>query len=94
MQAGSKLHLQHAQVNEGVELALLFLDAMFSDSAQVNQEHLQLVAELVESFPNLATSSGAEPLNEEQHQKVEQLSRIVGAAGKWAYKYVPFGLTL
>lgn len=36
-QAGAKLHLQHGQINEGVELALLFLEAMGADAAAVSQ---------------------------------------------------------
>lgn len=78
---GAKLQLRQGQLNCGVELALMLVDAYEADGvAPASPEAGQRVMEVLDAFPvrHLA-DGGPDP-------PVEEYGRVVGAAAKWARK--------
>ncbi|KAL4420841.1 hypothetical protein ABPG75_010497 [Micractinium tetrahymenae] len=73
---GARLQLQKGQVNCGVELALLLVEAYRSDGLAPSEEAVERLLALVDAFPRQGRPEGADP-------PVDECSRVVAAAVKW-----------
>ncbi|PSC71334.1 Golgi to ER traffic 4-like protein [Micractinium conductrix] len=75
-QEGARLQLQRGQLNCGVELCLLLVEAYVADKVPASEEAVARVASLVDAFPRGRPGEAADP-------PVAECSRLVGAAVKW-----------
>eukprot|EP00891_Asterochloris_glomerata_P009823 jgi/Astpho2/9823/fgenesh1_pg.00149_%23_71_t len=78
---GAKLQLQKGQLNCGVELALLLLEAYTTDKVTSSRENMERVFLILDAFPRPETGSP------EAETAVDSCTRVVQAAIKWAKRF-------
>lgn len=79
-QEGARLQLQKGQVNCGVELALLLVEAYRADELAPSEEAVERLLQLLDAFPREGRPAGADP-------PVGECSRVVAAAVKWLRRW-------
>jgi hypothetical protein len=75
-QEGARLQLQQGQLNCGLELCLLLVEAYVADRLAPSEEAVQRVASLIDAFPRLARPPAEEP-------PIHECAKFVAAAVKW-----------
>ena len=79
LQQGSIQQLRSKQVNCGIELAHLLIDAYKTDKVEANESSLTPLVEILRALPDLAQ-------NGNNKAELEECSRFVMSAIKWAHK--------
>ncbi len=79
-QEGARLQLQKGQINCGVELALLLVEAYRADGLPPSEEAVERLNLLLDAFPRQGRPAGADP-------PVGECSRVVAAAVKWLRRW-------
>ena len=75
-QEGARLQLQQGQLNCGLELCMLLVEAYVTDRLAPSEEAVQRVASLVDAFPRQARPPAEEP-------PIHECAKFVAAAVKW-----------
>lgn len=83
-QAGAELQLRKGQLNCGVELACMLLDAYTTDSAPATDESVDRVLRVLRAFPSEQINEKDE--EEEEEPPIDQCSKVASATVKWLKK--------
>lgn len=80
LQQGAIVQLSHRQITCGVELGLLLAEAFTTDRVPADQPSTSMMVAVIRAFPQPASTGP------ESEQGLDECSRLVSAAVKWAHK--------
>eukprot|EP00798_Chlamydomonas_sp_ICE-L_P027490 gene27490-4796_t len=102
LKGGAVMQLEKRQVTCGVELGLLMMEAYSKDKVSVSSESMSLIKAIIASFPTPLivagegaaaaaavggpSGGGGASVSSQESIALDELSRLVGAATKWALK--------
>lgn len=81
LEEGACLQLQEGQLNCGVELAQMLVEAYVRDNASCSRDNMQRVLYIIDAFPRPQADADG------QSNAVEQCTKLTVAAIKWAKRH-------
>lgn len=81
LEEGARLQLQDGQLNCGVELAQMLVEAYIRDNASCSRDNMQRVLYIIDAFPRPQTDADG------RSDAVEQCSKVMMSAIKWAKRH-------
>lgn len=81
LEEGARLQLQEGQLNCGVELAQMLVEAYVRDNASCSRDNMQRVLYIIDAFPRPQTHTDG------NNDAVEQCTKVTLAAIKWAKRH-------